>query len=128
MKLEGDKRIAKYGLTSVQGRILFYIDHRIEEHKEVVHQQDIQKEFHLSKSTVSGIVSRLEHNGFITKINKHPYSCLELTDTAKMFVKQFKERGEELENISLQDVDEKTLEIVGSTIKRMIKNVYKEEE
>jgi hypothetical protein len=39
-----------------------------------------------------------------------------------------KERGEELENISLQDVDEKTLEIVGSTIKRMIKNVYKEEE
>ena len=48
-----DNRLAEYGLTGHMGRILFFINGRTNIDNVEVIQADIEKEFQLSKSTVS---------------------------------------------------------------------------
>ena len=74
-----EERLAQVGLTASQARTLFFIDHcRIEGVE--VHQKDIETHFSLAKSTVNGLVSRLEKNGFIVKNNTKNYSIITLSD------------------------------------------------
>lgn len=124
---EGDNRIKKYGLTSKQGRILFFINHRISVHHQEVHQRDIEKEFHLSKSTVSGLVKRLENNGFINRINKSQFTIIQLSEKGEQFINQFKEHGDKLEKMIIGKTKDKELSKMGDKLKEMIKNLYKEE-
>ena len=74
-----EERLAQVGLTASQARTLFFIDNCRLEGKEV-HQKDIEDHFSLAKSTVNGLVSRLEKNGFIVKNNTKNYSIITLSD------------------------------------------------
>lgn len=71
-----DARLSEHGLTGQQGRILFFIYH----HDKEVHQNDIENEFHLSKSTVSGLVKRMEKKGFIDIKKQHPYAVISVSN------------------------------------------------
>ena len=51
-----NESLARIGLTSAQGRIMFRLMHS----KEHLRARDIEREFCLSHPTVSGILSRLE--------------------------------------------------------------------
>ena len=76
-----DRRVAEIGLTGSQTRVLFYINRKTQiEHLEV-HQNDIEREFRLAKSTVNGLVSRLLKTGYIIKRNVHPYAVIEMSET-----------------------------------------------
>ena len=60
------------------------------EHVEI-HQNDIEKEFCLAKSTVNGLISRLLKTEYIIKKNKHPYAVLEITQEGIDAIEKVKE-------------------------------------
>ena len=56
--------LKKYDLTKTQRDILGYLHFR---DKNPVIQKDIEEHFHISNSTVTGILNRLEQKGFIER-------------------------------------------------------------
>lgn len=121
-----DKRLSEFNLTSQQGRILFYIFRNNLNNKDV-HQVDIEKQFHLSKSTVSGLVKRMEKNGLINKIQSHPYHSLVLTDKSRGILDNIhKNRIKIVEKIS-QGFSEEQQKQITNTLEIMVKNMEKEE-
>lgn len=92
-----DNRVSEYGLTGQQCRILFFIDR----HDDVIHQNDIENAFHLSKSTVSGLVKRMEKNGVITIEKQHPYALIKLSERGLEIINHLKdERENNLERLT----------------------------
>ena len=76
-----DKRLAEYDLTGQQGRLLFYINRTVNIEGNKLHQNDIEKLLGLSKSTVSGLIDRLETKELIKRVPAHPY--VEIVPTKK---------------------------------------------
>ena len=90
LQADFDRRISEFGLTGGQARVLFFIIRCDGENIEV-HQNDIEKEFSLAKSTVYGLVSRLLKTGYIIKRNVHPYAVLEPTEEGKKAVAKIRQ-------------------------------------
>ena len=61
-----NRRMAEYGLTSIQADVLVYVLKNYRERE--VNQLDVQAVFKLTNPTVSGIVDRLEEKGFIKRV------------------------------------------------------------
>ena len=118
-----DKRLSEYDLTGQQGRILFFIYGMTNIKKQEVHQNDLENEFHLSKSTVSGLVKRMEKRGFINIEKQHPYAILTPTEKANEVINHLEEHREEAINQLIKDVDEKDREITIKTLNRFINNM-----
>ena len=55
-------------VTSVQARILYYLEWMNDHEKIDVYQKDIESFLSVSKSTASEMISTLENNGFISRI------------------------------------------------------------
>ena len=102
-----DARLATYGLTSQQGRILFFINRRFEIEHQEVHQNDIENEYHLSKSTVSGLVKRMEKKEIITIEKQHPYAILKPTDKAKEILCHLRTHKDETIERLLSGIDDR---------------------
>ena len=86
-----DKRVSEIGLTAAQARVLFFINRMARFESQEVHQNDIEREFCLAKSTVNGLISRLLKTGYIVKKNIHPYSVLEITQEGINAIQKIKE-------------------------------------
>lgn len=128
LRSDFDKRLNEHGLTGQQGRILFYLNHKVNEMNEVVHQNDIEKEFKLSKSTVSGLIKRLEKAGFVKKECTPPYHILVPTDEGVKIIEHFrihKKHAIEKLTSGLNDKEKETLVI---NVRRLITNMEKEDE
>lgn len=80
LQADFDRRVSEIGLTGAQARMLFFIIRNTKEKGLEVHQNDIEKEFALAKSTVNGLVSRLLKTGYIIKRNVNRYAVLEPTE------------------------------------------------
>lgn len=80
LQADFDRRVSEIGLTGVQARVLFFIIRKTNDEKVEVHQNDIEREFKLAKSTVNGLVSRLLKTGYVTKRNDKKYVVLVPTD------------------------------------------------
>ena len=89
-----NESLARIGLTSAQGRIMFRLMHS----KAHLRARDIEREFCLSHPTVSGILSRLEKKGFI-ELRPDPADkrCkrIYVLDKASEFSSLMSERSEE---------------------------------
>lgn len=118
-----DKRLAEYGLTGVQGRILLFISKTNNIDKCEVHQNDIENAFNLSKSTVSGIVRRLEKNGFITVEKQHPYAILKESDKGKDAVHYVLNHRAQFAEELFKDVSEKEKESLKNALLKLINNM-----
>ena len=57
-----DRKLASMDLTGIQSFVLRYLS---EHSGEVVYPRDIEKQFHLTHPTVSGILQRLESKDFL---------------------------------------------------------------
>ena len=126
-----DARLATYGLTGQQGRIIFFINRRSEIDHQEVHQNDIENEYHLSKSTVSGLVKRMEKKEIITIEKQHPYAILKPTDKAKEILCHLRTHKDETIERLLSGIDDtdKTFEQLLLMIENMEggnKNVEKD--
>ena len=122
-----DKRLAEFGLTGQQGRVLFFIKCQTK-NGIVIHQNDIEKNFNLSKSTVSGLVDRLVKKGLIERVIESPYVCLVPTEKGKNIVETIHSHKDQTikkltRNLSPEDVERMT-----QNIKLLISNIKEEEE
>ena len=113
-----DNRLLKFGLTSQQGRILFFINYKKEEGNQVL-QCDIEKRYSLSKSTVSGLVQRLIKNEFVIRTNKG----LEPTRKGINVIHALKEGREQTLNRLTQGIDEEKKKQLIEGIKQLIENM-----
>ena len=118
-----DKRLEEYGLTGTQGRMLFFISRRSMQANIEVHQNDIENEFHLSKSTVSGVVKRMEKNGFLNIKKRCTYAILTPTDKAKDVLKHLAKHKDDAVDLLLKDVQvDKRKELI-ETLNKLINNM-----
>ena len=118
-----DKRLEEYGLTGVQGRCLFFVAGRTLKEGKIVHQNDLETEFHLSKSTVSGIVKRMEKNGFLKIEKKHPYALITVTDKSKEVLSHLDEHRKDAMNALLKDVTEDERKELSTLLNKLINNM-----
>ena len=90
--------LREYNLTLSQVEILRYLNmHRNEE----VHQKDIEKFFHTSNPTVSGLLNRLEEKGFIvreTDSNDTRKKSVKSTNEALAMAKKLKKTMDQFED------------------------------
>ena len=115
-----DARLATYGLTGQQGRVLFFINRKVNIENVEVHQNDIENEYHLSKSTVSGLVKRMEKKEIITIEKQHPYAILKPTQKAKDILCHLRTHKDEAVETLLKGIDaNQTIE----TLLKMINNM-----
>ena len=98
--MDFDKRLDSFGLTSHQGHILFYLNRKTNIEGHEVHQKDIEEEFHLSKSTVSELLKRMEKKGLIIKIGTRPLYKLKPSDEGLKIIDE-EERIRIIENMKL---------------------------
>ena len=118
-----DARLSEFDLTGQQGRILFYIAKRTNICKLEVHQNDIEQEFHLSKSTVSGLVKRMEKKGVISIEKKHPYANIKIEEAGKNIICHLRmHRDEAIAQLS-KGLTEEEKEQVITLLNKMITNM-----
>ena len=111
-----DNRLSEYGLTGQQGRILFFIFHSEKE----IHQNDIENEFHLSKSTVSGLVKRMEKKGVININKQCRYAVLTVSNKGKEVIEHLKESRQDALETLTRDLDTCQKQDICSYLVKMI--------
>jgi MarR family multiple gene transcriptional regulator MgrA len=123
LDLSFNARLENLGLTSQQGRIIFYIHYHNMILHEIIKQSDLERHFHLSKSTISGLVKRLTNNGFIEKADAHHHYAISLTEKAKLTINNFKKANEETRDKLLKGFSEEQKVVMKQSLKLMIENM-----
>ena len=121
LEADFDNRIAKMGLTGTQARILFFIERETNANR-VVHQNDIEREFSLAKSSVNGLISRMVKGGFITKKNKSKFVVLEMTGLAYDALAELKQGRVETVNKLFTGYDEETKQQTIEKLNKILEN------
>ena len=75
-------RLNEYGLTAQQGRLLFYIDCN-NKNGQQIRQVDIEKHFQLTKSTVHGLINRMEKANLIIKQKENGNQYIQVSEQCK---------------------------------------------
>ena len=128
LKADFDQRLNEYGLTSQQGRLLFFINGKVNFDNDEVHQNDIEKKFHLSKSTVSGLVTRLIKTGYIEKEIKPPYCNLKPTEKGEAIVDEIIKKRKCTLNKLLKGFNKEEKDYVMTILKKLLFNMKGENE
>ena len=89
-----NSKLEEFNLTSRQGMALLFINRRVNVCHQIVHQNDVEKEFNLTKSTVSDLINRLEKKELIKKVNKSPYVELYPTEKGIELTRHFRNNWE----------------------------------
>ena len=126
LKRDFDERLESYGLTGHQGRILFCIN-KCYEDKRDVHQSDIEECFHLSKSSVSEMVSRMVSNDLIKRDGTRQCYSLIPTEKGKSIVNEIHESRKEVVEKLFNGFNEQDISNITKYIQIMISNIEKEE-
>lgn len=117
-----DEKLAAHGLTSEQGRLLFTIHKAYHFDHIEMHQNDIEKKFRLSKSTVSGLVKRLEKKALIKVRKSHPFVVLEPTEKGNEIINSIFESRLKANEELLQGFSKEEEKQIISYLHRLIKN------
>lgn len=67
LKRRIDKEASKYGVTSVQGRILGFV--HFQSDKRDIFQKDIEEELNIRRSSVTSVLQLMEKNGDIQRVS-----------------------------------------------------------
>ena len=126
LKKDFDERLESYGLTGHQGRILFCINKSFEQKRDF-HQVDIEECFHLSKSSVSEMVSRMVANDLIKREGTRQCYTLIPTDKGKSIVNEIHESRKEVMEKLFNGFTKEDISNATKYIQIMISNIEKEE-
>lgn len=122
-----DKQIESFGLTGQQGRILFYVNRTCQAGVDV-HQNDLEKWFGLSKSSVSEMVSRMEASDLLQRKAAKPQTIIVPTEKGKSIVDAiFEGRTATIQKL-LKGFSEDEKNKLEELVTRMIQNLVEEEE
>jgi len=123
LELSFNAKLENLGLTSQQGRIVFFINYHTNILKMTVRQSDIEEHFRLTKSTVSGLVNRLINNGFIQKDDRDHGYAITLTEKGKKTVCTFKSANAEMRETLLKGFAKDEKDRIKDSLKHMIENM-----
>ena len=118
-----DKRLSEHGLTSQQGRILFFVNGKTRCEGMEVHQNDIENDYHLSKSTVSRLVKRMEKKGLITIEKQHPYAIIKPAEKGLDIIRHLSKHRDEAINNLTKGFDEKNKDQIIQSLIKLIENM-----
>ncbi len=111
------------GLTGPQGLVLKYLyDHQPED----IFQKDIEANFNIRRSTATGLLRSLEHNGFITRIPVHHDARLKkvvLTQKAIQLEQSLAQYLWKVENLLTKDLTEQEIANLHEILLKMRKNL-----
>lgn len=110
-------------VTSVQARILYYLEWMNDHEKVDVYQKDIESFLSVSKSTASEMISTLENNGFISRIKLENDGRLRKIILLEKGYETNKKIGETIKNFEMNmqnKLSEKELENFFKIIDKLI--------
>lgn len=122
---ERNRYLGEYGLTAAQTDVLHYL-FAAERQGVEVNQVDIEREFHLSNPTVTGILKRLEAKGCIEKKESkkdHRYKWVCTTEKARSVHRRSLPIKGRIEEYLLRDIPEEQRKIAISAMEKMLENM-----
>ena len=120
-KADFQSRLSEYGLTSQQGRLLFYISWNKKNGRKI-RQVDIENHYQLTKSTVHGLVDRMEKAGLVYKIKDGTNQYIEISEkTEGILMYVFDKRNEVLDKM-LNNVSNEEIETLHQLLCKIYEN------
>ena len=126
IELSLDKESAKLGLTPQQGRLLGFLIRREKENVKV-RQIDIEERFQLSKSTVSGLVKRMESKNLIYKKKEKKDIFILPSDEGKEIMAIFIKKAEAIKQNMMSSLNEKERESTIENLNILLEALRKED-
>ena len=123
---ERNRYLMEYGLTAVQTDVLQFIT-AAQNHGVEINQVDIEKEFHLSNPTVTGILKRLEAKDFIEKKESKKdrrYKWICLTDKAVSVFRRSWNNKRRIEEYLLRDIPQEQIDLAIAAMEKMMENMH----
>lgn len=115
------------GLTAVQCQVMQYLSRALAEKKDT-YPADLERDFHLKKPTVSGILKRMEEKEFVTfeadNEDKRKKKVV-LTPKSKEITKKLDADFEYIEKALLDGISEEELGETKKTLIKMLDNINK---
>lgn len=121
------KELESLGLTAQQGRVLLFIGGLTYCKKEHIHQKDIEEMLELSKSTVSGLVDRLEEKELIIRIPQSNSCNIVLTEKAISILKEIEKNRADHRASVLQNISEEEKATLINILNKIIDNMKGDE-
>lgn len=114
--------LKKYDLTRSQCDIIMFLSRT----EQLVTQRMIEKTFHISNPTVTGLLNRLESKEFIErKVSDKDarFKYIILTDKAKILEKEIRNQLDENERYLFSCLKDDEIEELRNTLKRIVENI-----
>ena len=120
-KKDFERRLSQYGLTAQQGRLLFYINWNNKEGNKV-RQVDIEKNFQLTKSTVHGLIDRMEKANLVIKRKEKNNQYIEISNDCKKILEDVFSQRMECLNKMTQGLSDEEIDTLHSLLTRIYDN------
>ena len=120
-KRDFERRLSKYDLTAQQGRLLFYINWSNKEGNKV-RQVDIEKNFQLTKSTVHGLINRMEKANLVVKKKEEKNQYIVITDDCKKILEDVFSQRLECLNKMTEGLSEEEINTLHSLLMKIYEN------
>lgn len=121
-----DKGLKEINLTSSQMNILFYISTNADIE---INQKDIEKQLYLKSSTVTDILNRLEHNGFLYRTASEKdkrYKKIVLTEKGKNIYEKMFKKALRFETYFTKGMTKGESEILFELLQKVLENITNE--
>ena len=120
-KADFQSRLNEYGLTSQQGRLLFYISWNKKNGRKI-RQVDIENHYQLTKSTVHGLIDRMEKASLVYKAKEGPNQYIEISEkTEGILTHVFDKRTECLDKM-MEGVSDEEIETLHTLLMKIYEN------
>ena len=126
IELSLDKEATKLGLTPQQGRLLGFLIRREKENVKV-RQIDIEQRFQLSKSTVSGLVKRMENKELIIKMKEDNEIHILPSDEGKRIMTSFIKEAERIKRNMMESLPIEERDKTIDNLNQLLNRIEKEE-
>lgn len=120
-KRDFERRLSKYDLTAQQGRLLFYINWNTKNGNKI-RQVDIEKNFQLTKSTVHGLINRMEKANLVIKIKDKNNQYIEISDDCKKILEDVFSQRMECLNKMTEGLSEEEIDTLHSLLMKIYEN------
>lgn len=111
-------------LSMIQIQIIHFL---FKNKDKCMHQTDIEKNFNIRRSTVSGILFNMEKNGIITRIKEGNKKRIVLTDKTIKKNKELKKEMEKFDSVLKNGIEQEKLDIFFEVIEKIKLNLKEEE-
>lgn len=116
-----ERRLSMYGLTAQQGRLLFYINWNNKEGN-IIRQVDIEKQFQLTKSTVHGLITRMEKANLVIKNKDKNNQYIMISDDCKKILEDVFSRRMECLNKMTDGLSDEEIDTLHALLMKIYNN------